>query len=159
MSKKKLNLPSFESHFGLIIEQISIVIQKKVLTHLQHEGFEISFNEFLMLMLLASNQEGLSLKEISEKLFKDKSLITRLVNHLENLKLVKRVRSKQDARSYKISITDKGHKTVHSLDEIMVPFERDFIKSIDKKDFKIFNSVLKKLLDYNLLFSGKSDCR
>lgn len=148
MKQDKKNIPLFESHFGLLIEQISIVVQKKVLTHLKHQGLEISFNEFLMLILLAANKDGLSLKEISKKLFKDKAMITRLVKNLEDLTLVKRVRSMQDARSYNISMTNIGYKTVRSLDEIMIPFERNFIKSVKKSEFKIFNSVLKKFLEH-----------
>lgn len=148
MTKKKRNLLSFDSHFGLLIEQISIVIQKKVLAHLKQEGIEISFNEFLMLILLTSHEDGLSLKEMSERLFKDKAMITRLVKHLEALKLVKRIRSTQDSRSYNISVTTKGYQTVRSLDKVMIPFEGDFIKSVEKSEFKIFNSVLKKFLEH-----------
>lgn len=139
-------IPSFEDHFGLLIEQISIVVQKMILNDLKDKGVEINFNEFLMIQLLASHSEGLSQKQISEKLFKDKAMITRFTNHLENLKLVKRTQRKEDARSYIVSITKTGLKTIRSLEDLMIPFEKSFIKSIGRSDFLVFNSVLKKLL-------------
>ncbi|MEM7645504.1 MAG: MarR family transcriptional regulator [Pseudomonadota bacterium] len=145
---KSIKLPSFENHFGLLIEQISIVVQKKVLNDLKQRGIQINFSEFLMLLMLASNDEGLSQKQISEKLLKDKAMVTRFVNHLETLQLVTRKQSQEDGRSYKVSVTTKGLRMVQSLDEIMVPFENRFIQSISKSDFLVFNSVLAKLLDH-----------
>lgn len=140
--------PKFEDHFGLLIEQISILMQRKTLNYLKEGGYEITFNELLMLILLTSNNEGLAQKEIAEKLFKDKSMITRFSNRLEKLRLVTKVKSKLDARLSRVSITKKGSRLVQSLDKIMIPFERSFIESISKPELLVFKSVLQKLLKH-----------
>lgn len=153
--KKAFKFPSFDNHFGLLIEQISMLMQRNILNHLSDEGYEITFNELLILIFLASNKEQLSQKEISQKLFKDKSMITRFANNLEKIGLIKRVKNISDARSYNVSITKEGLRTVQKIGESIAPFEENFTKSINKSELQIFDSVLQKLLKHVTNYSSQ----
>ena len=95
-SDKNFKNHFFETHFGLLIEQISILMQKKILQHLKTAGYEISFNELLMLILLDASPEGLSQQEIADKLFKNKSMVTRFVAHLEKKHFIQRQKDQTD---------------------------------------------------------------
>ncbi|PHR69293.1 MAG: MarR family transcriptional regulator [Arcobacter sp.] len=66
-----------------------------------------------ILIKLYDNVNGLNMKEISVSINKDKSTVTSLVNKLEKLELVKRVKSAIDSRSTLIKLTTKGLDTKH----------------------------------------------
>ena len=55
-------------------------------------------------------KEGLSQQELCNATFRDKPSITRLVDNLEKLNLVKRVASENDRRINRIYLTRQGQK-------------------------------------------------
>ena len=60
---------------------------------------------------LYQNEAGLLMNEISNRINKDKSTVTALINKLEKLELIERVKSKRDSRSTIIKLTQKGLDT------------------------------------------------
>ncbi|MEI9955734.1 MAG: MarR family transcriptional regulator [Ferruginibacter sp.] len=53
-------------------------------------------------------EDGLSQQQLCDATFRDKPSITRLVDNLEKVKLVKRNASKEDRRINMIVLTDEG---------------------------------------------------
>jgi DNA-binding MarR family transcriptional regulator len=49
----------------------------------------------------------------------DRTTVVALVDHLEKLKLAKRVRSEEDRRAYRIALTEKGRKVTLKATEIV----------------------------------------
>ncbi|RYZ45604.1 MAG: MarR family transcriptional regulator, partial [Myxococcaceae bacterium] len=52
--------------------------------------------------------DGVSVKELGEKLYLDSGTLTPLLKRLETLAFVRRERSTQDARSVRVSLTPQG---------------------------------------------------
>ncbi len=61
-----------------------------------------------ILNLLYRTGDKLKMNDIAEKIGRDKSTLTVLINKLARLKYVKRVKSKDDSRSTYIVLTQKG---------------------------------------------------
>src|SRR5215471_7556208 len=60
-------------------------------------------------MLVLWEQDGVTVKEIGERLFLDSGTLTPLLKRLEAAHLVKRTRSTEDERQVLIALTPQGH--------------------------------------------------
>lgn len=67
----------------------------------------ITYPQYLVLMVLWEN-DGVNLSEISTKLKLQSNTVTPLLKRMEEVGLIKRVRSDQDQRSITISLEDMG---------------------------------------------------
>ncbi|MGN4424172.1 MarR family winged helix-turn-helix transcriptional regulator [Bacillus cereus group sp. MYBK30-1] len=71
------------------------------------EEMGITYPQYITLLVLWE-QDGLTVKEIGERLFLDSGTLTPMLKRMESLKLVKRVRSKEDERKVCIELTEQG---------------------------------------------------
>ncbi|WP_433772903.1 MarR family winged helix-turn-helix transcriptional regulator [Bacillus wiedmannii] len=71
------------------------------------EEMSITYPQYITLLVLWE-QDGLTVKEIGERLFLDSGTLTPMLKRMESLKLVKRVRSKEDERKVYIELTEQG---------------------------------------------------
>jgi MarR family transcriptional regulator, organic hydroperoxide resistance regulator len=67
----------------------------------------LTYPQYLV-MLVLWERDGVSVKEIGERLFLDSGTLTPLLKRLEAAELVKRARSTQDERQVLIALTSKG---------------------------------------------------
>ena len=67
----------------------------------------ITYPQYITLLVLWE-QDGLTVKEIGERLFLDSGTLTPMLKRMESLNLVKRVRSKEDERKVCIELTEQG---------------------------------------------------
>ena len=106
-----------------------------------HESSEAHFN---LLMALRNSPEPLTQNELSQKLLVDKSHVTGLLDKLAGAGLIKRNTVADDRRSYHVTLTQAGRRTIDELgrlyaDEtarIMAPFtdhERDELVRLTRK--------------------------
>ncbi|GBF32904.1 transcriptional regulator [Desulfocucumis palustris] len=89
------------------------------------------------------NHDGLTISQLSEKLFTKNSSMTTLVDRLERDGYVKRERKASDRRVIRIFLTDKGIATNKSLPD----FEKYFTGIAGKKLTPEEINTLKKLLN------------
>ncbi|MCQ6535604.1 MarR family winged helix-turn-helix transcriptional regulator [Bacillus mycoides] len=71
------------------------------------EKMGITYPQYITLLVLWE-QDGLTVKEIGERLFLDSGTLTPMLKRMESLKLVQRVRSKEDERKVCIELTKQG---------------------------------------------------
>src|SRR3954464_11417040 len=67
----------------------------------------LTYPQYLV-MLVLWERDGLSVKEIGERLFLDSGTLTPLLKRLEAAYLVKRTRSKADERQVLVALTARG---------------------------------------------------
>jgi DNA-binding MarR family transcriptional regulator len=92
-------------------------------------------------------EDGLSQQELCNRSFRDKPSITRLVDNLEKLKLVKRVASKDDRRINLIYLTEAS-KTLQDLTLNMANQTlNEALEGVSKEDVELCKSVLQKVYD------------
>ncbi|MGQ0514806.1 transcriptional regulator, SarA/Rot family, partial [Bacillus sp. D-CC] len=101
------------------------------------EEMGITYPQYITLLVLWE-QDGLTVKEIGERLFLDSGTLTPMLKRMESLNLVKRVRSKEDERKVCIELTEQGKDlqdkacslptTMATNDDVMM---YDFLKHYD----------------------------
>src|SRR6202140_5849854 len=68
----------------------------------------LTYPQYLV-MLVLWERDGLSVKDIGERLFLDAGTLTPLLKRLEAAELIKRTRSTEDERQVLIALTARGH--------------------------------------------------
>ncbi|MGG0236879.1 MarR family winged helix-turn-helix transcriptional regulator [Bacillus rhizoplanae] len=71
------------------------------------EEMGITYPQYITLLVLWE-QNGITVKEIGERLFLDSGTLTPMLKRMEGLQLVKRIRSKEDERKVCIELTEQG---------------------------------------------------
>jgi DNA-binding MarR family transcriptional regulator len=77
-------------------------------------GFSLSLSEMFALLALSA-EAPMSQQALAEQLHLEKSTVSRLIKHLEQLGWVKRVRDLHDTRMFRLQLSDAGHKQASRL--------------------------------------------
>jgi MarR family transcriptional regulator for hemolysin len=140
-----MNKFDFENSIGFIINRTA-----KALIHVFDQElrnkFGITFGQFKIIIILANNDDnGLSQKEIADKLALEGPTIIPIIDKLEKDGFLKRMVDKNDRRNNRIFLTEK---TISSLDSIInyaVKIKEISIKNISEQDISITNHTLVKM--------------
>lgn len=101
-----------------------------------------------ILTVLYESQEGqLKMKEIADKIGKDKSTVTALVNKLSDLGYVKKEESPTDKRSVYIRLTKKAVTIQEKYDAICEEVKGTAYKGFSEEEKQELLRLLKKLSD------------
>ena len=87
--------------YSFITGKASTAIARRLQKNFKQNGVDITIEQWSVLYHLWK-QDGLSQQQLCDATFRDKPSITRLVDNLEKLNLVKRTASKTDRRINKI---------------------------------------------------------
>ncbi len=93
--------------YSFMTGKASTAIARRLQKNLKQHNIEITVEQWSVLYHLWKN-DGLSQQDLCNATFRDKPSITRLVDNLEKLKLVKRVASKSDRRINQVFLTEYG---------------------------------------------------
>lgn len=93
--------------YSFITGKASIAVARRLQKKFKQQGLEITIEQWSVLYHLWK-QDGMSQQELCNATFRDKPSITRLVDNLEKLQLVKRVASKDDRRMNMIYVTGQA---------------------------------------------------
>lgn len=112
--------------YSFMTGKASTAIARRLQKNLKQAGIDITVEQWSVLYHLWKS-DGLSQQQLCEATFRDKPSITRLVDNLEKLKLVKRVASKNDRRINQVFLTEAG-------------------KELDEKTMNVANDTLNEAL-------------
>ena len=90
---------------------------------------------------------GLSSKDLSEKLLLEKSTVSRLVRSLVDRGEIREVRSKDDARMKHLHLSHRGKQTLRAVDNFA---EAQVSGALDQLDDRSQQRILKGLQDYSV---------
>ncbi|HTJ25511.1 MAG TPA: MarR family transcriptional regulator [Candidatus Limnocylindria bacterium] len=76
----------------------------------------------------------------------DRTTVVALVDHLERLKLAKRVRSEEDRRAYRIALTEKGRKVATKAAEIVNSVEESMFSPLSAEEREHLTRLSTRLL-------------
>ena len=101
--------------YSFITGKASTAIARRLQKNFKQNGVDITIEQWSELYHLWK-EDGKSQQQLCDATFRDKPSITRLVDNLEKLKLVKRVASKGDRRINLICLTPEAQKLqVHTM--------------------------------------------
>src|SRR5919106_6627580 len=95
--------------YSFITGKASTAIARRLQKKFNRAGLNLTIEQWSVLYHLWK-EDGKSQQDLCNATFRDKPSITRLVDNLEKLKLVKRIASESDRRMNMIFLTKQGQK-------------------------------------------------
>jgi len=125
---------------GLTGQVMKILVDKK----LAEANIDIRLEHIILLRTIHDN-EGINQQEITFFMFRDKTAITRWIDHLEKKNLVLRVPDKQDRRQNMIYLTNEAKELFPRIVKIAKLTEQEATEGIPVKDVQLCKDVLKQV--------------
>ncbi|MDQ0089003.1 DNA-binding MarR family transcriptional regulator [Paenibacillus anaericanus] len=133
-----------EKYIGVIVHRADLKLNnyyQKVLN-----PFDITVDQWEILVILWE-KEGITQKELAERLFKDQTNIARMLFKLEKKGFIYRITPETDRRSLCVYLTAKGRDI---KDEILAPSYEAYRKTVDgltDEEVDTFRRILSKITD------------
>lgn len=118
--------------------QVAELFKTKDLTPTQYTVLRI---------LRAAGTQGLSCREIGDRMITRDSDITRMLDRLEAMGLILRERQQDDRRVVLTFITENGRGLLAELDEPVTVSYRRMLRDLSQEELKVLSGLLKKLRD------------
>lgn len=127
--------------YSFITGKASTAVARRLQKNFKQAGIEITIEQWSVLYHLWK-QDGLSQQQLCDATFRDKPSITRLVDNLEKLKLVKRVPSKDDRRSNLIYLTPEANQLQTRTMEVANQTLNEALEGVTHGQVEIAKEVL-----------------
>ncbi len=127
--------------YSFITGKASTAIARRLQRNFKQSGFDITIEQWSVLYHLWK-QEGQSQQQLCDATFRDKPSITRLVDNLEKLKLVKRVPSKDDRRINLIYLTKEAMQLQEKTMEVANQTLNEALSGVTNGQIEIAKEVL-----------------
>lgn len=134
--------------YSVINGMASTAVARRLQKNFRAAGLEITIEQWSILYHLWK-EDCLSQQELCNRTFRDKPSITRLIDNLEKLKLVKRVSSPEDKRINLVCLND-GAKELQditlrianeTMDEALIGVTRDEIEMVKNVLQKVYDNL------------------
>lgn len=97
------------------------------------------------ILFLLSKEKKMSMREISEKINRDKSTTTVLVKKLESLHLVRSLPSPSDSRIKLVELTPEGTAYNRQTQQISDGLKKKFFRNLSSGEISAFEQTLQKI--------------
>jgi DNA-binding MarR family transcriptional regulator len=132
--------------YSFITGMASTALARRLQKNFKQANLEITIEQWSVLYHLWK-EDGLSQQELCNRSFRDKPSITRLVDNLEKLQLVKRVASTDDRRINLIYLTDSGQQLQDETMNMANQTLNEALEGVSKADVELCKEVLQKVYD------------
>lgn len=138
----------FDESIGFVINRTARKYKQFLTDEFKKNGFDVTPDHWAILNRLWE-EDGKTQKELSQSLFKDMTNVSRILDGLEKRNLIIRQANKEDRRSFKIYLTEKGNNMKGQLIPIA---EKVLSKSLQGFDEDTILFLIRKLnqLYFNL---------
>ncbi len=138
--------------YSFITGKASTAIARRLQKNFKQANVDITIEQWSVLYHLWK-LDGLSQQQLCEATFRDKPSITRLVDNLEKLNLVKRVASKDDRRINRIFLTQLAKDLQEQTMELANQTLNEALEGVTNGQIEIAKEVLQKVYE-NLAGTG-----
>jgi DNA-binding MarR family transcriptional regulator len=132
--------------YSFITGKASTAIARRLQKKFAQYNLAITIEQWSVLYQLWKN-DGLSQQELCQKTFRDKPSITRLVDNLEKLELVKRTADKNDRRKNLILVTPKSQKLQEVTMQLANETLNEALDGIPENKIEICKQALQVIYD------------
>ena len=132
--------------YSFITGKASTAIARRLQKNFKQKNLDITIEQWSVLYHLWK-QDGQSQQQLCEATFRDKPSITRLLDNLEKLKLVKRVASKDDRRINLICLTKEAEQLQEQTMEIANQTLNEALNGVTIGQIEIAKEVLQHVYD------------
>jgi len=117
---------------------------KRVVRHV-FKPYVIAEVHYVLLVFLRQTKKAYTQNELSELLVLDKSSITGIVDKLERLDYLARLRVHGDRRKYHLAITEAGKVAIKEYETMFVENLSPMLEGISREDVDVYVKVAKKM--------------
>jgi DNA-binding MarR family transcriptional regulator len=132
--------------YSFITGKASTAIARRLQKKFNNAGLNLTIEQWSVLYHLWK-EDGKSQQELCNATYRDKPSITRLLDNLEKLQLVKRVASEDDRRINKICLTKQGHKLQEHTMKLAEETLNDALEGVPPDQIDLCKEVLQKVYD------------
>ena len=132
--------------YGFITGKASTAIARRLQKNFKLNNVDITIEQWSVLYHLWKD-DGMSQQALCDATFRDKPSITRLVDNLEKLKLVKRVASKDDRRINMIYLTPEAQQLQEQTMEIANQTLNEALSGVTNGQIEIAKEVLQQVYE------------
>jgi DNA-binding MarR family transcriptional regulator len=132
--------------YSFITGMASTALARRLQKNFKQDGIEVTIEQWSVLYHLWK-EDGLSQQELCNRSFRDKPSITRLVDNLEKLRLVKRVPSKDDRRINLIYLTEAAQTLQDHTMNMANQTLNEALEGVSKEDVELCKAVLLKVYE------------
>ena len=132
--------------YSFIIGKASTAIARRLQKKFNQAGLNLTIEQWSVLYHLWK-QDGISQQELCNSTFRDKPSITRLVDNLEKLQLVKRTPSRHDRRVNIIFLTDDARQLQEQSMEMANQTLNEALENVPADKIDIAKEVLQIVYD------------
>ncbi|MBS1665749.1 MAG: MarR family transcriptional regulator [Bacteroidetes bacterium] len=132
--------------YSFITGKASIAIARRLQKKFNAAGLNLTIEQWSVLYHLWK-EDGKSQQDLCNATFRDKPSITRLVDNLEKLQLVKRVASESDRRINKIFLTKQGLKLQEQTMQLAEETLNDALEGVPPDQINLCKAVLQSVYD------------
>ena len=129
---------------GFIIYRTALALKSALQRFFKENGFEITAEQWAIIRHLW-DEDGLSQREIAEKTSKDKPNITRMVDALEQKRLVFRQPDPRDRRKYCLYLTKEGKQLQERLLPLAQNLRERVTKNLTPPEIDLLKDTLNKI--------------
>jgi len=105
----------------------------------------LTSSQWKVIMAL-SLSEGLSQKELAEKVYVDGSTLVPVIDKMEQNSLVERRPDPKDRRNNRIFLTKKSEATVDSITDVALELRKIIYKGLSQEKLESVNAVLRTII-------------
>ncbi len=110
----------------------------------QEAEVKMTVEEFILLNMIKARTDQI-IQNIAIATGKNKSVVMRMIDSLEEKGLAKRTVNPEDRRENLLSITDKGSEVVSQYQEIEKRLSNELLKDIPAEKVRIFFEVIEEI--------------
>ena len=132
--------------YSFITGKASTAIGRRLQKNFKQSGVDITIEQWSVLYHLWK-QDGQSQQQLCDSTFRDKPSITRLMDNLEKIKLVKRVPSKEDRRINLIFLTKEGQKLQENTMQLANQTLNEALEGVSIREIEVAKNVLQIVYD------------
>jgi len=103
---------------------------------------KLTMAQFVLLFTISEEKEEVILKDMAEKLGKDKSSILRMIDLLEKKELLRRVVDQNDRRKNQLLVTKKGERFIAEFRNVELELNMELLEGLSDTDMQTFYKVL-----------------
>ncbi|HEY6913348.1 MAG TPA: MarR family transcriptional regulator [Paludibacter sp.] len=103
---------------------------------------KLTMPQFVLLFTISEEKEEVILKDMADKLGKDKSAILRMIDLLENKELVRRAVDLNDRRKNQLLVTKKGERLISDFRKIESDVNCELLEGLSDADMQAFYKVV-----------------
>jgi|SRR5438105_1823151 len=135
----------FENSVGMAIKNASKSLDRALDVELRGQ-FGLSSAQWKVIIAL-SIQNGLSQKDLAERIFLDGTTLVPILDSMEKKGLVERKTDPKDRRNNNVFLTAKSESFVDPIIEIFFSMRKIVFKNIPESDLELTKNTLKKLTE------------